>query len=168
VLTRDNTKHLVAIVTALAGLATAVKSCTDSSAQAELVATRKVYSVIASRIAKQDEQIQKLHDDDVELRAYVQGFKEAVQRTETQHREAPQAAPVSRSAPASSSPEPAQTAVATPPPAAGTLPPHRPPHASRAPASDGDGIPDAVRVLPPLPAPKAAPSFQRLPAFDSL
>lgn len=162
-LTRDNTKHLVAIVTALAGLATAVKSCTDSSAQAELVATRKVYSVIASRIAKQDEQIQKLHDDDVELRAYVQGFKEAVQRTET-----PQAAAVARPAPASSSPEPAPTAVATTPPAAGTLPLRRPPHVSRAPASDGDGIPDAVRVLPPLPAPKAAPSFQRLPAFDSL
>ena len=165
-LTRDNTKHLVAIVTALAGLATAVKSCTDSSAQAELVATRKVYSVIASRIAKQDEQIQKLHDDDVELRAYVQGFKEAVQRTETPHHEALQAAALSRPAPASSSPEPAPTAVT--PPAAGTLPLRRPPHVSRAPASDGDGMPDAVRVLPPPPAPKAAPNFSRLPAFDSL
>ena len=141
-LTRDNTKHLVAIVTALAGLATAVKSCTDSSAQAELVATRKVYSVIASRIAKQDEQIQKLHDDDVELRAYVQGFKEAVQRTEE------------------------TTARAAPVPAAASV--RRPAPATRRPVADGDGLPDGVHVLPPLPAPKAAPSFDRLPKFDSL
>jgi hypothetical protein len=141
-LTRDNTKHLVAIVTALAGLATAVKSCTDSSAQAELVATRKVYSVIAARIATQDEQIQKLHDDDLELRAYVSGFKEAVERTTEAVSMEPARSPLRF-------PTPLRSRVALSTTAASAMP-------------------DGVRVLPPPPAPKAAPSFQKLPAFDSL
>jgi len=157
-LTRDNTKHLVAIVTACAGLATAIKSCTDSQAQAELVATRKVYSVVAARIAKQDEQIQKMHEDDLALRAYIDGFKEAVQRTEVTHR-------IEASLPPARAPRPA--ARAAPPPAA-AAPPRRPPHVPAPTAFDGNGAPDGVQVLPPPPAPQAAPSFDQLPAFDAL
>ena len=74
--TKDQLKGYAAVLTGLAGLATAIGSC-NTAAQERLQADNKIYSVLADSITKQGADITALHKELDELRGYLQAMRNA-------------------------------------------------------------------------------------------
>lgn len=115
---KDNAKHAVAVVAAVTALVTAMSSCNESMQQRELKATQKIYGVIGEKIEEIDEQLEKLHRDDVELRAYLEGYREAMAALERHEEKQTELGRRNkrRRRPSDPDPEPAPTAIRVLPP----------------------------------------------------
>jgi len=72
--TKEELKGYTAVLTGIAGVATAIASC-NTSAQERLQADNKIYSVLAESITKQNAEIVTLHKDVDELRGYLQAVR---------------------------------------------------------------------------------------------
>lgn len=116
---KENVKHIATLVTAFAGLAAGVGSCMESAEQSELQATQKIYGVVVEKLEEHDELIESLHRDDVELRAYIEGYREAVAQLQERQLKAetePRPRPRRRAPAPDEEPMPTAIQIMPPPP----------------------------------------------------
>lgn len=138
-------KALTALLTGLAGVATAIASC-NASAQDRLKADNKIYTTLAESITKRDAEIMELHRQLDEQRGYLQALRASTPPTPA----------ASGSVPVTIAPTPLRRTF-------------RLNGLALAPLTSASAAPANLPAPPPdLPAPAPAPKLRPLPTFDAL